>query len=217
MLQPEKEYVTKKVPSPMPFYIVAAIWLFGSFTLKMYKFSSYLILAAVSVAGYFIARIFFPAKEEQVEVQTVRTYYSQMQQEFIESGTKSLQNIAQLNSTIKDPKMQQEVNALISTTDQILDCVYKKPEAVTGLRKLTNYYLPTIEKLLVRYNEIQDTNLANVSESMDKIENIITTTNAAFQKQLSDMYDTDTLDINSEVKVLEQIFVQEGLIDPENK
>jgi len=42
------------------------------------------------------------------------------------------------------------------------------------------------------------------------------TTAAAFRKQLEELYDTDTLDINSEVKVLEKIYVQEGLVSSED-
>ena len=84
------------------------------------------------------------------------------------------------------------------------------------MRKLVNYYLPTIEKLLTRYDEVEEQTVDNVVTSKKKVESLIKTTTTAFENQLNSLYDTDTLDINSEVKVLEKIFVQEGLIDLDN-
>ena len=218
MLQKPKQTIIKKVPSPMPYYCIAAGWAIGAFILPMYKLSSYLILGIIAVIAYFVLRkAVFPDQEMEVEVETPRTYFSEVQQQFIEDGTRSLTSILELNRNIDNPKLNASVNELVGTTDKILDYVYEHEKAASSLRKLVNYYLPTVEKLLKRYDDIEEQDVSNAVESRKKIEDIIDTTNVAFKNQLESLFDTDTLDINSEVKVLEQIYVKEGLIDPDNK
>lgn len=218
MLKAPKETIIRKVASPKTYYAIAAIWVLGTLVLPMYKLSSYLILILVAVATYFICKKFvFPDEEVEVEVETPRSYFSKLQQQFIEDGTKSLNNIIELNKKIDNPELNKDVSDLVQTSDRILDYVYEHEQAASSLRKLIYYYLPTVEKLLTRYDEIEESNVSNVVESRKKIEDIIKTTSTAFSNQLEQLYDTDTLDINSEVKVLEQIYVKEGLINPEDK
>ena len=218
MLQPVKEVHTRIVPNNKVFYAIALLWALGTLVLPMYKLYSYLILGVISVAAYFILRKFvFPDVEEEYEVETLRSYHSKLQQQFIEDGTKTLNNIIEINNRIDNPELNENVRELVDTSDKILDYVYEHETAASSLRKLVNYYLPTIEKLLTRYDEVEEQTVDKVVDSKKKVEDLIRTTNVAFRNQLNSLYDTDTLDINSEVKVLEKIFVQEGLIDLDNK
>ena len=218
MLQPVKEVHTRTVPNNKVFYAIALLWALGTLVLPMYKLYSYLILGVISVAAYFILRKFvFPDVEEEYEVETLRSYHSKLQQQFIEDGTKTLNNIIEINNRIDNPELNENVRELVDTSDKILDYVYEHETAASSLRKLVNYYLPTIEKLLTRYDEVEEQTVDKVVDSKKKVEDLIRTTNIAFRNQLNSLYDTDTLDIHSEVKVLEKIFVQEGLIDLDNK
>ena len=218
MLQPVKEVHTRTVPNNKVFYAIALLWALGTLVLPMYKLYSYLILGVISVAAYFILRKFvFPDVEEEYEVETLRSYHSKLQQQFIEDGTKTLNSIIEINKRIDNPELNENVRELVDTSDKILDYVYEHETAASSLRKLVNYYLPTIEKLLTRYDEVEEQTVDKVVDSKKKVEDLIRTTNIAFRNQLNSLYDTDTLDINSEVKVLEKIFVQEGLIDLDNK
>jgi len=218
MLQPVKEVHTRKVPNNKVFYAIALLWALGTLVLPMYKLYSYLILAIISAAAFFILRkTVFPDIEEEYEVETLRSYHSKLQQQFIEDGTRTLNSIIEINKRIDNPELNENVRELVDTSDKILDYVYEHETAASGLRKLVNYYLPTIEKLLTRYDEVEEQTVDKVVDSKKKVEDLIRTTNIAFRNQLNSLYDSDTLDINSEVKVLEKIFVQEGLIDLDNK
>ncbi len=218
MLQPVKEVHTRKVPNNKVFYAIALLWALGTLVLPMYKLYSYLILAIISAAAFFILRkTVFPDIEEEYEVETLRSYHSKLQQQFIEDGTRTLNSIIEINKRIDNPELNENVRELVDTSDKILDYVYEHETAASGLRKLVNYYLPTIEKLLTRYDEVEEQTVDKVVDSKKKVEDLIRTTNVAFRNQLNSLYDSDTLDINSEVKVLEKIFVQEGLIDLDNK
>ena len=87
------------------------------------------------------------------------------------------------------------------------------------LRKLMDYYLPTVDGILSKYagydaNEISSENIedskAKVSESMDII-------NEGFNNILNSLFSEDKMDITSEVVVLKQMFEGDGLIDPRIK
>ena len=219
MLEAPKKIIKKKIPSPKPLYIIGVGWIIGSLIFPMYRFYPYIILAVLSVVGWFVLKTYvFPDEEKEVEVEVPLNYFSQVQKEFIENGTASLRNINELNKAIDKPEFNESIKQLVSTSDQILDYVYEHEKAASSMRKIVHYYLPTVEKLLKRYDEIEDaTNVSNVETSKQKIEDIVKTTNEAFRKQLNDLYDTDTIDISSDIKVLESIYVKEGLIDPDNK
>ena len=181
MLQPVKEVHTRTVPNNKVFYAIALLWALGTLVLPMYKLYSYLILGVISVAAYFILRKFvFPDVEEEYEVETLRSYHSKLQQQFIEDGTKTLNNIIEINNRIDNPELNENVRELVDTSDKILDYVYEHETAASSLRKLVNYYLPTIEKLLTRYDEVEEQTVDKVVDSKKKVEDLIRTTNIAF-------------------------------------
>ena len=219
MLVAPKKIIKKKYPSPKPLYIIGIGWIVGAFLLPMYKLWPYLVLGVLSVVAWYALKTYvYPDEEKEIEVEIPLNYFSQVQKEFLEKGTASLKNILELNKAIDKPEFNESIKELVNTSDQILDYVYEHEKAASSMRKIVHYYLPTVEKLLKRYDEIEDTtNVANVDTSKQKIEEIVKTTTSAFRKQLNDLYDTDTIDISSDIKVLESIYVKEGLIDPDNK
>ncbi len=219
MLEPKTEKVTYVQKNPKPFYLIAGIWAIGTLFLKMYKLSSYIILGALSAGAYFLVRKLnlYPDVTIEKEVVTLKSFKSTLQQEFIEEGTKSLTGINEIAKRIDAKELRADVDELVSVSDKILDFVYENPDAASKLRKLVYYYLPTIEKLLNRYDQIEEETVDNTMASKSKIEGIVKTTVAAFNKQYNELFDSDTIDISSEVKVLEKVLVSEGLVDPENK
>ena len=50
---------TKTVNSPYPYYIVAALWLIGAFIFNYYKLPVLLIIGAISIVVYIIAKKIF--------------------------------------------------------------------------------------------------------------------------------------------------------------
>lgn len=216
MLQNETKTVIHKRPSPIPFYILAAIWLAGTFFLKMYKWSSWLILALICLATWLLIKALklFPDTEVAEQVEIPRSYSSQVQQQSLQDGTATLKNILKLNDSIANPQLQANIKAMASTTDKILDYLYQHEAASQPLRKLIYYYLPTIEKLQTKYIDLQDQpGSENVTSAKAKIEDIVKTTATAFENQLNSLYDSEHLDVSAETKVLEKLYEQEGLID----
>ena len=172
MLEPKTEKVTYVQKDPMPYYLIAGVWAVGTLFLKMYKLSSYIILAAISAGVYFLVNKLglYPDVTIEKEVVTLRSFKNSLQQEFIEEGTKSLTSIKEIAERIDTKELRTDVDELVSVSDKILDFVYENPDAATKLRKLVYYYLPTIEKLLGRYDQIEEETVENTVASRANIE-----------------------------------------------
>ena len=80
--------------------------------------------------------------------------------------------------------------------DRIFDRVEQKPDTVSDIRKLMDYYLPMTMKLLQAYEDLdaQPVQGENIISSKIEIEKTIDTLNVAFEKLLDDLFQ----DIGSE-------------------
>jgi|GEM_PF-2374427 len=216
MLEPQTETVTRNQPSPMPYYVIAGVWVVGTMFLRMYRLSSWIIMLAISVALWVAMKALkiFPDRQTTVQVDKPRSYASEVQQQSLQDGTASLKRILALAGQLGQPVLKQNVDALTATADKILDYLYQHADAAQPLRKLIYYYLPTVEKLLSSYLELaRQPDAPNVTAAKGQIESIIATTAAAFAKQLDALYDSEHIDVSADAKVLEKLYEQQGLIE----
>jgi hypothetical protein len=82
-----------------------------------------------------------------------------------------------------------------------------------------DYYLPTTLKLLNSYDRMSATGVSgeNIDTTMAKVEGMMRTIVAAFEKQLDSLYGADALDISTDITVLETMMAREGLTEQEMK
>ena len=76
-----------------------------------------------------------------------------------------------------------------------------------------DYYLPTTLKLLNAYDRASAAGISgeNVDATKAKVEGMMRTIVAAFEKQLDALYGAEALDISTDITVLEQMMAREGL------
>ena len=76
-----------------------------------------------------------------------------------------------------------------------------------------DYYLPTTLKLLNSYDRMSGTGVSgeNIDSTLAKVEGMMRTVVAAFEKQLDSLYCAEALDISTEITVLETMMAREGL------
>jgi len=125
--------------------------------------------------------------------------------------------LSELNAVkryIKDNKMTTQITNLDAACRQILKFVADRPESEPRIdRKVMNYYFPTALKLIRMYIDVNQQQV-RVSE-MDKIiENIspalegITT---ALKNQLDALYQTKSIDLSSDIDVLNHMLAMDGV------
>ena len=132
-------------------------------------------------------------------------------------GQEFLGTINRLNSEIPDPVMTEKLQQLESQIRRILNEVRKQPESAGELRKLMNYYLPTTEKLVRSYQELQKREeTAETKKTKEEIVLTLDTMNSAIEKMLNKLFLNENWDVSADISVLNQILSMEGLKEGQN-
>lgn len=125
-----------------------------------------------------------------------------------------LRQMRQADIAIQDEAVSEKIRKLEARTSQIFQVVSENPEKLPEIRKFMSYYLPTLVKLLRSYDHLEEQGVEgdNIRRTMQEIERILDTVVEAFDKQLDNLFETEALDISSDIHVLETMLSQEGLI-----
>ena len=130
----------------------------------------------------------------------------------VKKGQEFLGTINRLNAEIPDPVMTEKLQKLETQVRRILFEVRKQPESAGDLRKLMNYYLPTTEKLVRSYQELQNRKeTAENEKTKQEIVMTLDTMNSAIEKMLNKLFLNENWDVSADITVLNQILSMEGL------
>lgn len=124
-----------------------------------------------------------------------------------------LARIREVNDAIADPVMSEKIGRIEDITGKILDYRKKNPGKEGGLRSFLDYYLPTTLKILRAYAELEAQGVRgeNITAGKVRIEGMMDKVVEGFEKQLDRLFQSDSLDIDSDVRVLEQMLRKDGL------
>ncbi len=124
-----------------------------------------------------------------------------------------LKKIRRLDEEIRDEAVSERIRKIECITRNIFEYVADKPEKMHQIRMFMNYYLPTTLKLLESYSRIERVGVAgqNMQEAKDNIEKILDMLTAGFQQQFDQLFQAESLDITSDIEVLEQMMKKDGL------
>ena len=230
--QKEKQNAKKK-RSALPIYAIGIVWLL--YAGKLNTFRGILSCAVVSALVYAILRIVLPGKktdeppkaaapeqpqpkqaekkpEPQPEPEPEEKLPPELQS-VIYQGKRAIADIRRLNDEIPDERISAQIDLIERLTAQIFDCVRKNPKKLSQIRQFLNYYLPTTIKLMEQYVTLQNQSLKteNITEGMQKIEDLLDKVIIAFQRQLDALFEADVVDITADIRVMEQMMASEGL------
>ena len=230
--QKEKQNAKKK-RSALPIYAIGIVWLL--YADKLNTFRGILSCAVVSAIVYAILRIVLPGKktdeppkaaapeqpqpkqaekkpEPQPEPEPEEKLPPELQS-VIYQGKRAIADIRRLNDEIPDERISAQIDLIERLTAQIFDCVRKNPKKLSQIRQFLSYYLPTTIKLMEQYVTLQNQSLKteNITEGMQKIEDLLDKVIIAFQRQLDALFEADVVDITADIRVMEQMMASEGL------
>lgn len=135
-------------------------------------------------------------------------------QKVLEEGKEYIRMIRICNDEIPGEEMSEKLDKLELLVTRIFAQVEKEPELATELHKMLNYYLPTTQKLLEAYRDLDKQNLEvkNISDTKKEIENTVDTINSAFEKFLDELFREKAWDIQSDISVLNTMLKQDGYL-----
>ncbi len=167
--------------------------------------------AYLDLAGGLFIRYPIDNTEEAEAVQETR--YETAQGETPEKFRAIILQIRKLNDDIKDYAVSERIYRIEEHTQNIFDYVTENPEAMNQIRSFMSYYLPTTVKLLESYSRIEQVGVAgeNMKKSKENIERILDTLVVGFEQQVDQLFRHESMDISSEITVLEAMMKQDGL------
>ncbi len=132
-------------------------------------------------------------------------------QRILDEGQQYVGRIKESNAVIKDKVVTEKLNRMEEIVSMIFREVDINPKQSEKLGLLLNYYLPTTEKLLDAYIEMDNKKIRSKSanNSKSEIERSLDMINEAFEGILERFYEEKELDIVSDISAMETIMKQE--------
>lgn len=134
--------------------------------------------------------------------------------ELLQESEKNVTKLKQMKDKIQNTDIRGKIININKTTDKVIKVLHKKPDKISSASKFLNYYLPVTIKILERYDEIEEQKL-NSSSSRDfenKVNQMISNIEIAFDNQLNNLYNEEFIDTNAEIKVFEAMLKSDGLL-----
>ena len=208
--------------SVAPYYGVAVTWVVYALLFDLYQVSHFVIVALLSAGVFLLLRSVCPdvavevrRQPEPEEKPTGNTELDKM----IRDGKLAIAEMKRLDEAIEDETISAQIRRLEEVSAKIFEQVKAEPKKLPEIRRFLDYYLPTTLKILNAYDRMGAAGVdgENIGGTMKRVEEIMSTIVAAFEKQLDSLFGSDALDIKAEMSVLETMLAREGLAGEQMK
>jgi len=127
--------------------------------------------------------------------------------ELLDTANGFIHDIRAANRKIENSELKSQVETLTEIAGQIYEHIKNNPEKAGPMRRLSNYFLPTTAAFLTKYVHLQDQSVKtdNMTEAMQKIEEVMPTLVEVFRKQLDAIYSEKAMDVDVEIEVLQSM------------
>lgn len=212
---------THKKISVLPIYLVGFTWLGYALLFSLYAPVHYILCAGLSFLAFIIGKAAFPdkvyqtpgaPKEEAAKPETKKEEDPKIAA-LRKEKDRAVSELRRLNDAIPDPKISAQIDHLEEVTGKIIDHVIANPAKQPQISRFLDYFLPTTIKLLNAYDRMDSAGVSgsNINTTKQKVETILDTLCAAFDKQLDSLFGDEALDISTDITVMENLLAQEGL------
>ncbi|MBE7003116.1 MAG: hypothetical protein E7425_02365 [Ruminococcaceae bacterium] len=127
--------------------------------------------------------------------------------EATEGYSGALRAIRDANDRIPDPIFSEKLDHMEEIAGKIFKEVELHPEKQKQASTFFDYYLPTTLKLLGTYTEFEEAGIEgeNLRQAKERIESIMDTLLENFEKQLDDLYRSEAMDVDADIRVMENM------------
>ena len=161
---------------------------------------------AIGVGAFCAGELVFQVKKKTDGFKTKSMYET-----LVEAKEKN-EEIFKMKGKIEDTELVKNIEEIHDTVKNIIDTIEKKPEKYKKSSNFFNYYLPVTMNILNKYDEIENQRLTSEESKkfMESAKSMIQKINKAFKKQLSNLYQSDMIDTDAEMKVFDSMLKADG-------
>lgn len=139
-------------------------------------------------------------------------------EEFDQALTTGSQKLVQLRKTtarVADTRVRGKANGVCDAAARILSEIRQDPADLRKARNFLDYYLDATVNVVDRYVSLsaRGVRTPEIEASLRRAEESLDTIRAAYDKQLVQLLENDVMDLDVELRVLEQTIKMEGLSD----
>lgn len=136
-------------------------------------------------------------------------------EQVIREGESYIKTIREANDAIYNQEISEKLYRMERVVRKIFEYVKQRPEQVDQLRRFMSYYMPTTEKLVNAYRQLDEQSVQgeNMTKAKQEIAQTLDTINEAYEKMYDSMYVDVAMDVSSDIAVLKTLFAQEGLTE----
>ena len=221
---------TSKRKSTAPFYAAAVVWLAYALLFPLYAPLHYALAAGAAVLAFLVSSALCrsgpagetgaeaPKKAEEPAKAQPSTGNAELDK-MIRDGDLAIREMKRLDEAIEDETISAQIRRLEEVSAKIFQQVKAEPKKLPEIRRFMDYYLPTTLKLLNAYDRMGAAGVSgeNIDTTMERVEKIMSTIVAAFEKQLDSLFGAEAMDIRAEMSVLETMLAREGLAGEQMK
>lgn len=209
-----EKMMEKKIPSALPLYISAGVFLLAAIVFPLYQFWGLLLAGALAGGAYLVAKKNIAPRTVMVPVP--RTIYNTGEQTLNETLTDAeneLTQLAALNERISNTALSARITRMEKAGRSILKEVQDHPEKGRKISKFAAYYLPTALKVLTDYVNLSASGATgqNAKSVLEQVDQNAETIAKAFEAQLDALFAGDALDLSADVTVLDAMAKADGL------
>lgn len=192
-------------------YIFSAI-IGGTFFAIPYLALNIGILTSIAIGGIAYGAgtlLFKDNKKEETSLNNENLY------DILKVAGERTNELEKISKLLEDETLVKNVKEICDISKKIIETLTKKPEKMKQAHNFLSYYLPVTIKILKRYDEIENNKLTSQSSKkfMKSVEDMIVKIKNAFNEQLSNMYQTEIIDTDAEIKVFETMLKSDGFIE----
>lgn len=130
----------------------------------------------------------------------------------LSKGRGELMEIRRTAMYIRDSQIKTRSEEICAAADRILKTLKEQPENIPDVRRFFNYYLPTLNKILSKYRQLQDSGVLT-PETRETTLACLGNIKTAMDKQHENLFSDDVMDITAEMEVMNMILKGEGLLE----
>lgn len=133
--------------------------------------------------------------------------------QIIREGESYIKTIREANDAIYNQEISEKLYRMETIVRKIFDYVRENPDQADQLRRFMSYYMPTTEKLVNAYRQMDEQLIQGetMTKAKEEIAQTLDTINEAYEKLYDSMYVDVAMDVSSDIAVLKTLFAQEGL------
>lgn len=130
----------------------------------------------------------------------------------LEMAKQQNKEIKKMIPEIEDSEMKKDLSEICDSVEKIIVTITEKPNKKKKASNFFDYYLPVTLKMIQKYDEIENQRLTSLEgkQFMLQAKKMIGEVNVAFKKQLSNLFESDLIDADAELKVFDAMLKADG-------